>query len=180
MGEKKQTKKWLYSTSGKTVRGLVCMLTFCVFIVGMTCSVYGIFRYGDNILWDSQSSYFDTDYYASDLQAEVMNLLIDVENLYQYENTKGNFSIVDVGNSAIYYYDLEELIEDFGDTAFPNQLEDLEPYRIITQKCNCDFTDLSSVIQFLKSDTAKGSYIYLDSDAFVGLFLKNGDLKILR
>ena len=176
MEEKKQAKKWSYSTSGKAVRGLLCMITFCVFIAGLAFSSYGIFEYGYNILWESDVSYFDTAGYALDLQSEVMNLLLDVEKLYQYKNVEGNFSIVDVGNNLIYYYDLKQLMEDFDgtDAEFPDRLESLEPYRVLTKKCDCDFADISSVIQFLKSDAAKGSYIYLDSDAFVGLFLKNG------
>ena len=176
MEEKKQAKKWSYSTSGKAVRGLLCMIIFCVFIAGLAFSSYGIFEYGYNILWESDVSYFDTAGYALDLRSEVMNLLLDVENLYQYKNVEENFSIVDVGNNLIYYYDLKQLMEDFDgmDAEFPDRLEGLEPYRVLTKKCDCDFADISSVIQFLKSDAAKGSYIYLDSDAFVGLFLKNG------
>lgn len=90
--------------------------------------------------------------------------------------TEANFSIVDVGKGSVYYYNLEEVVRDFEetDTEFPNRLEDLESYRILTRKCDCDFTDLTSVTQFLKSDTAKGSYLYFDSDAFIDLFLKNG------
>lgn len=176
MAEDKQTKKWSYSTLGKAVRGLFCMLTFCVFIAGLAFTIYGIYQYGDTVLWESEGSYCDTDRYALDLVNEAVNLLYDVKSLAQYKNMERRFSIVDVGNDSIYYYNLEQLMEDLSERneRFPARLEELEPYKIFTARCDCDFTDLSSVKQFLASDVAKGSYIYLESEDFIGLFLENG------
>lgn len=176
MTEDKQTKKWSYSTLGKVVRGLFCMLTFCVFIAGLAFTVYGVYQYGDTILWESGGSYFDMDRYTSDLEGEVVSLLSDVESLIQYKNMENGFSIIDVGSHSIHYYDLGQLMEDVkkGKVKFPNSLEKLEPYRFFTAKCDCDFADLSSVKRFLASDAAKGSYIYLETEDFIGLFLENG------
>lgn len=176
MEGKKQTKQWSYSTSGKAVRGLLCMITFSAFMAGLAFSTYGISQYGDSILWESDARYFNTLHYASDLKDEVVSLIYEVDSLNSYEMNEGAFSITDVGNNNIYYYDVDILMADFSDegTSFPVQLEELESYIVQTEECDYDFTDLSSVIQFLKSDKVKGNYIYLDSETFIDLFFKNG------
>lgn len=176
MAEDKQTKKWSYSTLGKAVRGLFCMLTFCVFMAGLAFTINGVYQYGDAVLWKSEISYFDTNHYTSDLGDEVVSLLCDVDSLVQYKNIRKRFSIIDVGSHSIHYYNLDQLMEDVrkGKVEFPNSLEKLEPYIFFTAECDCDFTDLLSVKKFLASDAAKGSYIYLETEDFIGLFLENG------
>lgn len=172
MKEKKQTKQWSYSTSGKAVRGLLCMITFCVFMAGLAFSAFEISQYGDAILWETDDGYYNTANYASDLKTEAVSLIYEVDTLNNYEMDGGMFSVIDVGNNSIYYYDVDEVVAAFNDGGM--SLESLESYRVKTQECDYDFTDLPSVIRFLESDEAKGSYIYLDSKRFVNLFLKNG------
>lgn len=178
MKEREQTEKWLYSTSGKLARGLLCMLTFCAFMTGLVFSVYSILHYGSQILHVPKADYFQSNTYQIDIGNEVSSLLHSLMSIYENgENTE--FSITDVEKRTVTFYDLIAMVEDCRN-GMP--IEDImynkDRYRVRTLKSGFDFYEHDQMQQYLNSGLTENNYLYFSEKAFIDLFIADGNQNV--
>lgn len=180
MEEKNQEIKWLYSNTGKSFRGFLCMLTFCAWIAGVVFSMMGIKIYGRDILELDQNDYFESSVYQTDMLTAAGNVLENIHEAYiKNEGFDSNFSITDVAKDTIYYYDMKEILEDYKEKEFEiTKLSDLDPYLWgVCRAANMyGFTDYNKVSDYLATPKAENNYIYFSEEAFKNLFKETGKI----
>lgn len=176
MEEKKQTNRLSYSASGKAFRGLLCMLTFCVFIAGLMFSIYAVDTYGYVIITNPKKDFRDTELYRDDVIYEMCQISWDLQQVYFSDKKDGIVTIVDGTKKKSYNLDLNliEMAQEEG--KYLTDLESfLKNYRVATNKVEeLDVGNYSSMIEFLKQKELQDSYLYLDTEGFKDLFRKNG------
>lgn len=179
MKEKKLIQKLSYSASGKSFRGLLCMLTFCAFVAGAVVSFYAIYTYGNAIIRNAGKDFRESPVYQSDIENEMLDLLQQIKQAYRNEYGDGVVTVIDADSMKAYDYDLEEIRNDRqGDSLSAASLADLEPYRYKTNREGMvsDVSDYRNVVSEIMNDMPEEDFLYLDTDAFRNLFVNNGHL----
>ncbi|MCM1497424.1 MAG: HAMP domain-containing histidine kinase [Clostridium sp.] len=167
MEENNKKSRLSYSREGKRFRGLLCMLTFLVFIFCMLFVVDGVDTYGTEIITNPQKDYRETDSYASQLQSEMEDLLYNIQEAGQARDT--TVTITDAGKKKSYKLDLNELREE--EVSIEQCLRD---YRVTTKKESIDIEDYPDISRYLKRAYVRDNYLYLDTDDFISLFEADG------
>lgn len=167
MEENNKKSRLSYSRVGKRFRGLLCMLTFLVFIFCLAFVVYGVDTYGTEIITNPQKDYRETDSYASQLQSEMEDLLYNIEQAGQAKDT--TVTITDAGKKKSYKLDLNELRDE--QVSLKQCLRD---YRVTTKKESIDIEDYPEISRYLKRAYLRDNYLYLDTDDFISLFEADG------
>lgn len=178
MKEKKQIHKLSYSTSGKAFRGLLCMLTFCAFVVGMVFSFYAIDTYGDEIIRNPKRDFRETSIYQEDIENEITNLLNQVRKAYLDDYADGLVTVIDAYSNKAYDYDLGEIKADSLQGSFTaKNLEDLDSYiyKTNTEKAkNFTINNYYNAKSYITGNAAEKDFLYLDTAAFRNLFVEDG------
>ncbi len=174
MKEREQTEKWLYSTSGKLARGLLCMLTFCAFTAGLAFTVYSVLHYGSQILHVPKADYFQSKTYQMDISNEVSSLLYSLMPIYENgENTE--FSITDVEKRTITFYDLITMVRDSRNgMSIEDIMYNKDRYRVRTLKSGFDFYEHDQMQQYLNSNLTENNFLFFSEKAFKDLFIADG------
>lgn len=177
MEERKQTKNWSYSTSGKVFRGLLCMLTFCACMAGAAVSAYTIYQFGTDILYHPQIGYENTQSFQDDFQNDLTALLYNVNTLYQ-SGEEQQLTIINVEEGMINRYDLEEMGQDFRHGKITCDISEYDNYEISKERFPnagiSSMSDYNKAIQYLKSIANENTYLYVTPDAFNQLFKATG------
>lgn len=181
MEEKKQTKQWKYSASGKLFRGFICMLTFCVFAVSAIVSMYIVYEYGEEPFTDPKESYIETTHYNNELNGVVHELLWNLECGYFSEETVEEMTILNAEESTIYTYYYEDLVEDFKNGYYDpfilyegEDLEGLDGYVESKKEYFEEVNTLQRLKWYVKHQNKGYNYIYFDDDSFCELFTTLG------
>ena len=129
MKEKKPIQKLSYTASGKKLRGLLCMLTFCVLVAGTAVAFYAIYTYGYEILKNPGKDFRESTVYQSDMENEMLYLLGQIKQAYENEYEDGVVTVIDASSKKEQEYDLGEIRNSkLGGSLSVNSLENLEPY----------------------------------------------------
>lgn len=177
MKEKKPIQKLSYTASGKKLRGLLCMLTFCVLVAGTAVAFYAIYTYGYEILKNPGRDFRESTVYQSDMENEMLYLLGQIKQAYENEYEDGVVTVIDVSSKKEQEYDLGEIRNSkLGGSLSVNSLENLEPYlyRTNTSGMESDISDYGNAADEIIYKLAAEDFLYLDTDTFRNLFVQNG------
>lgn len=164
--------QWAYTRAGKWVRGILCMLTFMLFMLFLGLAGYVFEEFGARILTDK-----DYDFYSSskllnkigDEAAEIAGCVRDVEK----NSSRQEFQIIDAGKGVINSYDIEVMRRNGID--YIDNTMDIKDY--VTSGKDLlgsvyDYEYISDYIEKLSGDSS--CYLYFDSEAFIRIFTQNG------
>lgn len=175
MEDKKQTNRLSYSTSGKAFRGLLCLLTFCVFIQGLMFSVYAVDTYGYVIITNPEKDFRDTELYRDDIYNEMSQICWSLQQVYLSNKKNGIVTIIDGGKQKSYDLDLNLIEMAQESQEYPASLDQcLKDYRVATDLEELDINDYSTMLEYLQQEHVQDSYLYLDTESFKSLFIQTG------
>lgn len=176
MEEKEQGRKFFYTAKGKAFRGLLCILTFCAFMVGLIFSAYGVKVYGTSIITHPAHDYRDTPQYMEDVIYEMYELSNMIQNAHRTNQAKGLLGIIDATQNNLCYLDLDLIAMAQANGKYPANWEQcLKEYEVNTQTLtNLHIDDYQAVREYIEDEGLGGDYLYLDTVSFRNLFVKNG------
>ncbi|MGN0438591.1 MAG: sensor histidine kinase [Lachnospiraceae bacterium] len=169
-------KQFGYSKLGKLLKGFFCLAAFGVFVVCFMIVVCGYASYGEDVITNPKSGYYETRSYQDD----VLNRIYSATGhlLYIPDNMMKNneFSVIDVEQKELYTYDLEDMYNFFaGELEYTDTLSYYNSFRKDYENINyLDLSDYQKARGFLEYEKYQNSYIYFNDTTFRALFLDQG------
>ena len=169
----KSTIERAYKKVGKTVRGLLCMLTFFVLMVFAGLIFFMVNEYSVNSITDRGYSFYESNYFRNQLRDEAAELLNDV---LEYDKFKGpyTFSIIDVGKSVINHYNYEDIdVDGIEEEGLNDDLDLLKDYIITSEKITGNFYNYEYAASII-DEMDDNSYLHFSKESFNKIFTVNG------
>ena len=180
MEEKKEKRKWYYTTGGKVFRGFLCMVTFAAFMAGVVFVLTAEMNFGGSVFSVKPEEYFDTSYYSGDvanMYSDVVEWIAAVDAGRDKENENDTLRVIDITKRQIRSFDLESISRDARMSSFyPENLADLDVYETDAEQEDVQFYNYSQAIKELEVESKEGGYLYFTKQGFKKLFMKCGEL----
>lgn len=174
--EKKEHKRWYYTTGGKAFRGFLCIVTFAAFMAGFMFTMMAEMNFGGTVFSINPPVYYDTTFYSSDLTTEYASLIYSIASVE--EGDKNNtLRVIDTSKNQIRSFDLKRIEEDsVSEEGYPIDMSGLEEYETNTESKGLPFYNYSWALKKLETESKAGSYLYFSRQGFKELFMKCGSL----
>ena len=170
-----QKPNFIYTTGGKVLRGILCLLAFAL---GLICTIYtvqGIYSYGGASVLTTESNFFESEIYQDQVECG-MSLALDRLKMKE-EPAQDTVSLIDVSQKEQYTYNLAEMYDDYGDELYMNS-DDISIFNEYRKEYkhidNLDMSDYEKAREFLADKNYADDYIYFDEAAFQALFYDAG------
>ena len=170
--EIKEKRAWAYTRGGKLVRGILCMLTFMIFMLCLGLAAYVFEEFGTQILTDKNYNFYKSYRFLDRLGGEAEGIAEWVRNV-EMGGSRQEFQIIDASKGVINSYNVETMRQN-GMGYFENPA-DIKAYLILGKDLAGSIYDYDYISAYLKAMSGSGkSYMYFDKDAFERIFTQNG------
>lgn len=165
-----------YTKQGKLLKGFLCLVSFGIFAACLMMLIYGWSFYGESIITDAKSDYYESQSYLD----QVLNRIYNATGHLLYSPSdmikKNQFSVIDVEQKELYTYDLEDMYNYFaGELEYQDSLSGYNSFRKSYENINSmDLSDYKKARAFLEDKKYQDAYIYFNDVSFRALFLDQG------
>lgn len=183
-------KRWKYSRWGKLARCVLLAVAFCVCMVCSVLAWIGATEYGTDI-FSGNPEYFMSNAYVNDVENETRGLIDQIGKAYglsyalteqeQMEETEETedvyeFSITDVAEKKVYYYNIQDVVNQYWTLSEYTSPDMLEKYKSGEMDISgqYDLTDYESFVDYLYKFYGHNNYLYYSPGCFKKLFTSYG------
>ena len=172
--EKKEHKRWYYTTGGKAFRGFLCMVTFAAFMAGFMFTMMAEMNFGGTVFSINPPVYYDTTFYSSDLTTEYASLIYSIASIEEGDENN-TLRVIDTSKNQIRSFDLKRIEEDsMSEEGYPIDMSGLEEYETNVENKGLPFYNYSWTMEKLETESKADSYLYFSRQGFKELFMKCG------
>lgn len=180
-------KRWKYSRWGKLARCVLLAVAFCVCMVCSVLAWIGVTEYGTDI-FSGNPEYFKSNAYLNDVVNETRGLIDQIGKAYglsyaltEQEQTEEmedvyEFSITDVAEKKVYYYNVQDVVNQYWTLSEYTSPDMLEKYKSGEMDISeqYDLTDYASFVDYLYKLYGHNNYLYYSPGCFKRLFTSYG------
>lgn len=163
---------WAYTVAGKRVRGVLCLLTFMLFMLFLGLAGYVFEEFGAQILTDKEYDFYNSNNFYNRIRSEAEVIALCVREI-EINNSGHEMQMIDAGKGVVNSYDVEAM--QINDVNYIDNMADIKEYLTLTKNLTGNIYDYEYIEGYL--DTIPDDshcYMYLDNESFTRIFTENG------